>query len=367
MDVPLIGRHGRLQAGTALLGLTLFVTTAYAEQVHTAQAAASIDPNLDSYVAQTAVDGRMTIAGSDTMQPVLSKLGMEFRRRHPNMKIAVQGSRDSKLSPEDVFVTGLSTMRRGDGDTGGHFGAYDLHLLASSRTLTDDEIKRFTSRYGYPPTAVAIGQDAVAIYVHRDNPIERLTLGQADAIFSATRKRGMDDVTEWGQLGLDGDWAHAPIHLYGRDQRSTGTLPFFKHVVLRDGDFKKSVTTEPGSASIVVAVGKDPYAIGYSGIGFQTSSVRSVPLSEGPDDPAVAPSIESVMEGRYPLSRPLYLYVNQPPDKAWDPKILEFLRFVNSREGQETVARTGVYPLSSPQIGRNLAILQSKQLHATAR
>ena len=77
------------------------------------------------------------------MQPVLSKLAMDFRRRHPEMKIAVQGTRDSKLSPEDVFLTGLSTMRRGDGDTAGHFGAYDVQLLASSRQLTEEELKRF--------------------------------------------------------------------------------------------------------------------------------------------------------------------------------------------------------------------------------
>ncbi|MDF2460528.1 MAG: putative Phosphate transporter, periplasmic phosphate-binding protein, partial [Nitrospira sp.] len=92
----------------AVLGLPFILALTlplYAEQGHIARATASVQSELESYTAQSSVQGRMTIAGSDTMQPVLSKLAMDFRRRHPEMKIAVQGSRDSKLSPEDVFLT----------------------------------------------------------------------------------------------------------------------------------------------------------------------------------------------------------------------------------------------------------------------
>jgi len=330
-------------------------------------AAAPVHPDLESYAAQTSVQGRMSIAGSDTMQPVLSKLAIEFRRRHPEIKIAVQGTRDSKLSPEDVFLTGLSTMRRGDGDTAGHFGAYDVQLLASSRALNERELAKFQSRYGYAPTPIAIGQDAVAVYVNQDNPISHLTLEQLDAIFSKSRKRGLSDIKEWGQVGLDGPWDRAAIHLYGRDQRSTGTLPFFRQVVLQGGEFKSDLIPEPGSASVVIAVGKDRQGIGYSGIGFQTSEVRAVPLSERTGSSAIAPSVESVMEGKYPLSRPLYLYVNKDPKEDWDPKILEFLRFINSREGQETVARAGIYPLSSLQVSENLAVIENKRLLSAFR
>jgi phosphate transport system substrate-binding protein len=257
-------------------------------------------------------------------------------------------------------------MRRGDGDTTGHFGSFDVQLLASSRQLTDKEIRKFLSRYGYAPTAIPIAQNAVALYVHRDNPIRGLTLAQLDAIFSAKPKRGMEDIREWGQLGLRGEWGKAPIRLYGRDQRSTGTLAFFKQVVMKGSDFKKGLIHEPGSASVVVAVGKDRYGIGYSGIGFHTSAVKAVPLSETAGSPAVHPTIESVTEGRYPLSRPLYLYVNKEPDEEWDETIVEFLRFINSREGQETVTRTGLYPLSSPQVAQNLALID-KPLESASR
>lgn len=357
----------RLRAAVILASVLTVTPAAYSEQGHTGLTAEAIAPDIQSYATRVSVAGRMTIAGSDTMQPVLSKLAMEFHRRHPDVKIAVQGTRDSKLSPEDVFLTGLSTMRRGDGNPSGHLGSYDVQLLASSRALTEDEIKRFTARYGYAPTAVPIAQDAVALYVNQENPLPHLSLDQADAIFSKTRKRGLPNIEEWGQLGLTGTWEHAPIRLHGRDQRSTGTLPFFKSVVMQDGEFKSSITPQPGSASIVVEVGKDPYAIGYSGIGFQTSAVRALPLSEKPGLPAVAPTAESVMNGTYPLSRPLYLYVNQNPKKGWDPRILEFLRFINSREGQETVRRAGVYPLSTEQVNENLALLDALPLRASLR
>lgn len=355
---------GVLTAGACLL---VFTAVSYAEHEKANYGGAFVDEGLASYREQNTVSGRMTIAGSDTMQPVLSKLAMEFRRRHSDIKIAVQGARDSKLTPEQVFVNGISTMRRGDGDTSGHFGSYDVQILASSRPLKEEELKGFTSRYGYAPLAIPIALDGLAVYVNHDSPIERLTLAEVDAMFSAARKRGLPEIAEWGQVGLEGTWQHAPIRLYGRDKQSTGTLPFFKQVVLMDGDFKKSVLGQPGSASVVVAVGKDLYGIGYSGIGFQTSAVRAVALAEKPGMPYIAPTAESVMQGEYPLSRPLYLYVNRDPSKAWDPRILEFLRFINSREGQETVARTGVYPLSSSQVGSNLALLPPEPLRAARR
>lgn len=358
--------YGKWRLSAAALVSTLAVSSAvYGEHGFTAYSAGTIAPDIGSYARRVSVSGHMTIAGSDTMQPVLVKLALEFQRRHPDVKIAVQGSRDSKLGPEETFLTGLAAMRRGDGNPSGHLGSYDVQLLALSRPLTEEEISRFTARYGYAPTAVTIAQDAVALYVNQENPLAQLSLDQVDAIFSKTRKRGLPDINKWGQLGLTGEWEQAPIHLYGRDQRSTGTLPFFKHVVMRDGEFKPSIISQPGSASVVVAVGKDPHAIGYSGIGFQTSAVRALPLSHKPDSPAVAPTAESVMDGSYPLSRPLFLYVNRNPDKEWDPRILEFLRFINSREGQETVTRAGVYPLSSQQVKDNLALLDAAPLRAS--
>lgn len=342
-----------------LVGVTGRATAEHASANHVRPLG---NPTLVTYKPQVEVTGRLTIAGSDTMQPILTRVALEFRRWHPQVKIAVQGSRNHQESTElplmESFLDGLANSRRGDGKTSGHFGSNDVRLLAVSRELTREEIKEFVSRFGYEPTAIPIAQDAVAVYVHRDNPISGLTLEQLDAIFSKSRSRGsLGELLTWEQAGLNAAWQKAPIHQYGRDKRSTGTRPFFKHVALLDGEFKESLREEPGSASVVLAVARDPRGIGYSGIGFHSSGVREVPLAEKPGMPFVQPTQESVMKGSYPLTRQLYLYVNKAPQKALDEKILEFLKFVNSQAGQAAVIRAGVYPLTSAQIAKNLEAL----------
>ena len=117
------------------------------------------------------------------------------------------------------------------------------------------------------------------MYVNKDNPLEKLTLAQVDAMFSKTRRRGCKDVTTWGELGLTGDWASRPISLYGRNSAS-GTYGFFKEHVLQNGDYKDKVKEQPGSASVVQGVTEDRFGIGYSGIGYKTSGVKALQLAE---------------------------------------------------------------------------------------
>lgn len=350
---------GGMLGAIILMGVTGRATAEYASAT---PAKPFVDPTLVMYKPAVEVSGRLTIAGSDTMQPLLTRLAMEFRRWHPEAKIAVQGSRNHQESSElpfmESFLDGFANSRRGDGKTSGHFGSNDVRLLAVSRELTPEEIKEFVSRFGYEPTAIPIAQDAIAVYVHRDNLIPGLTLDQLDAIFSKSRRRGSpSELLTWGQAGLEHAWQKAPIHLYGRDKRSTGTRHFFKHVALLDGEFKQTLREEPGSASVVLAVARDPRGIGYSGIGFHSSGVREVPLAGKPGTPFVQPTQESVTNGSYPLSRRLYLYVNRAPDTPLDHKILEFLKFVNSQTGQTAVTKAGVYPLPPTQIATNLEAL----------
>jgi phosphate transport system substrate-binding protein len=359
-----IDRSGkRSMIGVLILGVLLGATgLAGAEHVGVNHAKPQVDPEVAAYVPASVVSGHLTIAGSDTMRPFLAQLAMEFRRLQPDMKIAVQGSRnhgESTVLPLiEPLLDRFANSRRGDGKTSGHFGSNDVQLLASSRQLTDQEVREFVARFGYPPTAIPIAQDAVAIYVHRSNPVLGLTLQQADAIYSKTRKRGSaEPITTWGQVGLQGEWATAPILQYGRDSRSSGTLPFFRQIVLLDGEFKPEVSMQPGSASVVLAVSNDPFAIGYSGIGFQTSQVRVVPLAENAGLPYIMPTQETVRSRAYPLSRPLYLYVNMSPKEPLDPEVLEFLKFANSREGQQAIAAAGVYPVTAAQVANNLGLL----------
>ena len=317
----------------------------------------------EQYQPAPGIGGRVTIAGSDTMQPLMAKLAASFTAFQPKAKFGVEGLGSSQAIRE--FMLDLSFQRRGDKAIGrGTEGTSSASLLASSRPLTDQEVKGFVSHHGYEPIGIPIAMDAVAMYVHNDNPIRSLTLEQVDALFSSSLKRAKGEhFTTWGQVGLTDRWSQQPIHLYGRNKKS-GTREFFRHVALVDGELHDDVQEQPGSASEILAIAQDPLAVGYAGVGFHSSMVRIVPLASGATDPAILPSAETVSNGQYPLARPLYLYVNKNPDGKLDPVVGEFLKFVNSRQGQETVARANFYPLTASQISKNLELLGHNLLTA---
>lgn len=320
-----------------------------------AQQRPTVDHALATYVPGAGLSGSLTIAGSDTMQPLLLRLASEFRQRQREIKISVEGGGSD--TAVRGFLENLAQSRRGSGSQVGHESSNQVLLMASSRELTPEEIRQFVLRHGYEPTAVPIAVDAVAVYVHRDNPLPGLTLDQVDAIFSKTRNRGYPSkIDTWGHLGLTDGWEKARIQLYGRDQKS-GTRAFVKEHVLNGGEFDFSVKEEPGAASLILAVSRDPFGMGYSGIGFQASSVRTVPLAEKAGMPFVAPTFTTASDGTYPLRRFLYLYVNKPPKAALQPVVQEFLKFVNSRDGQEAVLKASFYPIPGKQILQNQAAL----------
>ena len=313
------------------------------------------DTALLPYAPIDDVSGRLTVAGSNTMQPLMAKLAAEFTRHHPDVKMTVEGGGSSAAIRE--FVMGYSQQRRGEKSRTGHNGATKASVLASSRELTPEEIKNFVAANGYEPLMIAVATDAVGLYVHTNNPIKGLTLAQVDAIFGTDRKRRLPgDVTTWGQLGLANGWEREPIHLFGRDKKS-GTREFFKHVALLDGEFKEDIKESHGAASELLAIARDPLGIGYAGVGIQSSYVRAVPLVEQDGRPHVAPSRESVLNGTYPLRRPLYLYVNKAPESELNVATAELLKFINSREGQVTVAKAGFYPLPLDQVAKNLNVI----------
>ncbi|MEW6545249.1 MAG: PstS family phosphate ABC transporter substrate-binding protein [Nitrospirota bacterium] len=315
-----------------------------------------VEPEIASYAPRTDLSGRiLTIAGSNTMQPLLAKLASGFTKHHPDVRIVVEDVGSDEAIRE--FIIGYSLQRRGEKARKGTDGATELNVLASSRELTEKEIKAFTTTNGYAPLAIPIAMDAVTIYVHRSNPVQGLTLAQVDAIFSVHRKRGFpEEIKTWGQAGVQEAWHDQPIHLYGRDKDS-GTRRFFQAVALLDGDLKEEVKEQPGSASEILAIARDPLGIGYAGVGFQSSLVRRVPLAEDAGKPFVKASTDSVLDGSYPLRRHLYLYVDKAPGSKLDPIIEEFLKFANSREGQQTVVQAQLYPLSKREVANNLAAL----------
>ncbi len=321
------------------------------------------DQEIARYTQVKSLSGRLTIAGSSTMQPMLKRMGREFSVLNPDVKVAVENVGSNAAIRQ--FIIGFSTQRRGDKARGsGHEGAAQTTILASSRKLTDKELATFRARYGYDPIEIPVAMDAVAIYVHKDNPIKELTLDQVDAIFSTTGKRGLQRITSWAKLGLQDGGENQPIHLYGRN-RESGTHDFFELVALDGGALREDVIFEAGSASEVLAIARDPLAIGFAGIGFQTSLVRTVPLAEHANGQSVMPSRETVSNRTYPMSRFLYLYVNQAPDQKFDPELLEFLKFVNSLEGQRVVNASGNFSLPYPIVAQNLNLLNNGTITAS--
>ena len=285
-----------------------------------------VDPAVPGYQKASGVSGNLSSIGSDSMNNLMTLWAETFRKYYPNVKVQVEGKGSSTAPP--ALIAGTA-----------QFGPM-------SRTMRSTEIDQFEQRYGYKPTEIKTSYDALAVYVHKDNPVKELSLAQVEAIFGKSRKRGFkSNVTTWGQLGLTGEWADKPIGLYGRNSAS-GTYGFFREIVLKNGDYKDTVKEQPGSASVVQGITEDRYAIGYSGAGYRTSGVRAVPLAELPAGPYFSGTYEEVTGGKYPLSRFLYVYLNKAPGKALDPLPLEFVKLMLSKEGQEVVVKDGYMPLT---------------------
>ena len=184
----------------------------------------------------------------------------------------------------------------------------------------------------------------MAIYVNKDNPIQCLTMGQLDRIFSKSYGPG-DNISTWGDLGLTGEWASHPIALFGRNALS-GTHDVFVAAVLDHREFKDNLKEQPGSAEVVKAVAADKYAIGYSGIGYLIDQVRAVPLAVASGYDCFDTSPASTYSGKYPLARYLYVYLNKAPNKPLDPPMLEFVKYVLSKDGQNETIESGFYPIT---------------------
>ena len=179
-------------------------------------------------------------------------------------------------------------------------------------------------------------------------------MAQVDAIFSRSRRWGHNEnIQLWKQAGVEDGLGDSPISIYGRNSAS-GTYGFFKEHALKNGDYKDEVKEQPGSASVVQSVSEDQAGIGYSGIGYLTSNVRAVPLAEKAGMPFKEATQQNADNGSYPLWRHLYLYVNKAPNKPLDPIVVEFIKFIYSKEGQQVVIKDGFFPLKAGTIEKEL-------------
>ncbi|MEK7728308.1 MAG: phosphate ABC transporter substrate-binding protein [candidate division KSB1 bacterium] len=319
--------------GWFLSGLLVVLST-----LSYAQEAVKVEAAIPKYKKTSGVSGAVSSIGSDTMNNLMTLWAEAFAKYYPNVKVQIEGKGSSTAPP--ALIAGTA-----------QFGPM-------SRAMKQEEIDKFEAQFGYKPTAIRTSIDALAVYVHKDNPLASLTLPQVDAIFSKTRRGGFaQDLGTWGQLQLTGAWAKQPLSLYGRNSAS-GTYGYFKEHALYKGDYKDTVKEQPGSASVVQGVTEDRFGIGYSGIGYITSGVKAVPLATKEGEAAHPANLENVLNGKYPLSRFLYVYINRAPNQPLDPLVKEFCKFILSQEGQQVVVKDGYMPMPSNIVQEELKKLE---------
>ena len=303
----------------------------------TAGAVQTVDAGIPDYQKASGIAGNLSSVGSDTLANLMTLWAEEFNREYPNVNIQIQAAGSSTAPP--ALTEGTS------------------NLGPMSREMKDDELEAFEDKNGYKPTAIPVAIDALAVMVNKDNPIKGLTVPQVDAIFSSTRKCGLEaDIETWGDAGV-GAWGSKSIQLYGRNSVS-GTYGYFKEHALCKGDFKSNVNEQPGSASVVQSVTSSKNGIGYSGMGYSTSGIRMVPLAKKAGEPFIEATPENAIKGAYPLTRYLYIYVNKKPNQPLAPLENEFMKMVLSKAGQQVVIKDGYIPLPAKIVEKVLTTLK---------
>ena len=314
----------------AMLLLLGFSFSAFAQAIQ-------VDKRIPEYKKVRGISGNANSIGSDTMNNLMTLWLEGFRKYYPTVNIQVEGKGSSTAPP--ALMEGTA-----------QFGPM-------SREMKSTEVDKFEEHYGFKPTTIRTSLDALAVFVNKDNPLKCLSLEQVDAIFSKTRKFGHSEVNTWGEIGLKGEWANKPISLYGRNSAS-GTYGFFKEKALKKGDYKDTVKEQPGSASVVQGITEDKYSVGYSGIGYKTSGVNAIALSNKSGETCYDGSYENVLSKKYPLARYLFLNIVKQPNKNLDPLVKEFIKYILSKEGQQIVVKDGYLPLSFEVVQEELSKLE---------
>lgn len=270
--------------------------------------------------------GTLTIVGSDTLGSLVQRWAAMFRARHLDVRIQLQtpGSASAPLALLE--------------------GATDLGAM--SRPMSADEQRAFRERYGYDATGVVVAHDAIVVIVHPDNPLRSITRRELDAVYSSTRRcGGAVSIDSWAALGVTVAGPSQRVLPIGRNEAS-GTSEFFREEALCAGRYRPDVVAWPGHGATVAAVAANPEAIGYVGFGSLNAQVKPLAYAPRDDAPVVAPVMENVMDGDYALSRPLYLYVNRPPDREAAPVPSAFLAYVLGEEAQTALTADGFLTLS---------------------
>ncbi len=320
------------------------------------------------------VSGTIRLWGNNYIgdSPLASSWEAAFRRFHPNAHLDVRGLKSALIATSGL-VTGVAD-------------------LAANRHITFAELEGFERMFNYDPLEIRMARGSAdlpgwmttfCIFVHRDNPISRLTLQQLDGIFGTARDGGWEGTT-WhpeagrsaalnlrtsGQLGLTGVWQDRPIHVYGLNLRYNN-CDMFERTVFHGGDkwnenLREYANYSRADGSLAIAANvlmddldRDPAGIGWSGLQNLTRHTKALAIAAQEGGPYVPITIDTVHDRSYPLAFDMFFYANRKPGQPLDPNVKEFLLFVLSREGQAAVARDGKYlPLTAEVVAEDRAKL----------
>lgn len=287
-----------------------------------------------------ALSGSLTSVGSDTASALLARWAAAFHAAHAQARIQIQAA-GSASAPIALIE-----------------GAADFGSM--SRPMSAQEMRAFDSRYGYAATQLIVARDAIAVFVHPQNPLSQITLGQLDAIYSATRRCGAPRaILAWRDFGADasGAFAASSILPVGRNAGS-GTYEMFRELALCNGEYRAQVIAWPGNGAIVATAATNREAIGYAGIGYVNGRVKPLAIAREEGEPAITPDLANITSGRYPLARALYVYVNRAPGQVLARLPTAFLAYALSDEGQALVRQEGFVPLTATELAAQRAILQ---------
>lgn len=245
------------------------------------------------------------IKGSDTMVQLMSLLSESYMKTNPENKISITGGGSG---------TGISALLNGTTD-----------ICASSRDIEEKEISIGKAK-NIVPVSIVIGNDGLAVVVHKDNPINELTMEQVKKIYTGEYKN-------WKDLGGQDQ----PIDVYSRES-SSGTYKFFQEHVLNKKDYAKEVKLMPSTQTIIQSVSDSKWAVGYSGLGYtKNANIKILGIKKDDSSPVVMPSEKTVLDKTYSIARPLYLIFNGEPQG----ELKKFVDFCLSEAGQKIVEESG--------------------------
>jgi len=262
-------------------------------------------------------DQGIRIEGSDTMVNVAQAWAENYNQAHPEVKVQVLGGGSG---------VGIADLIDGNCD-----------LANSSRKMEDKEIQRVKAKRSVEAKEHVVGYDALAVYVHKANPIDSISLEELAEIYGERGK-----ISKWPQLGIDSKVLGSEEITRVSRQNSSGTYAYFREAVLGKGrDYKLGSIDQSGSKDVIALIANTPSAIGYSGMGYAAPGVKMLRISKRKGEPGVFPTVENAKKGTYPITRPLLIYTAGEPDG----RVKAFLDWILAREGQNVVLELGFVPV----------------------